>query len=372
MKRTWQTLIAIAAALAAGVVCSTALADGGKGGFRGASSARVSAPRVSSGGNLSRSVAPRISGGVQGGSFQPRVNQGISQGLKRTPVAPTTQVRSLPGNFNSSQLGQKISGQKLGGQVLQGKLPQIGQPKVHPDLVKKLNPAVVGRSPLMNSDLAKKINPGLVGRSPIGLDFPTKVGPSIMPCKPIVDPCHQPHNKWCGPCWWWSPSFCTPSYSGCYYPPVYTYPEPIVIPVATTVVNNTTVVPAAATEPVADEAAATGPAASELVAAEALAVATSSDKPMQIPVGSLITLQGKELGTDAGQVVVQIDEISLPALMNEWQDESVKVTLPMLGLAGATKANLWMVKADGTVAANVAVELVPAQQPPAAEVAAAE
>lgn len=366
MKRTWQNLIAIAAALAAGIVCSTALAEGGKGGsfrggssFRGASSARVSTPRAISGGNLSRTVAPRVTGGVQSGNFQPKLNQNISQGLKRVPVTPANQVRPLPGNLNGSRLpqlgGQKPSGQNLGSQILKGKLPQVGQ---------QVNPAVVGRSPILNSDLVKKINPGIVGKTP--------VKPGIIPCKPIVDPCHQPHNKWCGPCWWWSPSFCTPSYTGCYYPPVYTYPEPIVIPVATTVVNSTTVVPAAATEPVADEAAeaAAEPAASEPAATEALAVA-ASEKPMQIPVGALITLQGKELGTDAGQVVVQIDEISLPAMMNEWQNESVQVTLPMLGLASATKANLWMVKADGTVAANIPVELVPAQQPKT-EVAAAE
>ena len=103
MKRTWQNLIAIAAALAAGIVCSTALADGGKGGsfrggssFRGASSARVSTPRAISGGNLSRTVAPRVTGGLQSGNFQPKLNQNISQGLKRVPVTSARWAASRP------------------------------------------------------------------------------------------------------------------------------------------------------------------------------------------------------------------------------------------------------------------------------------
>ena len=65
-------------------------------------------------------------------------------------------------------------------------------------------------------------------------------------------------------------------------------------------------------------------------------------------------------------LVVQIDKISLPAQVNEWTPAGVNVTLPMLGLAGPTRAQLWMVKADGAVAANVAVELLPAQQQQAA------
>jgi hypothetical protein len=91
-----------------------------------------------------------------------------------------------------------------------------------------------------------------------------------------------------------------------------------------------------------------------------------AEKLMQIPVGSTITLAGKDLGDAAGQVVVQIDKISLPAQMNEWKVDGANGTLPMLGLAGPTKAQLWMVKADGAVAANMAVELIPAQPEAAA------
>jgi hypothetical protein len=83
---------------------------------------------------------------------------------------------------------------------------------------------------------------------------------------------------------------------------------------------------------------------------------------MQIPVGATVTMQGTDLGDQLGMLVVQIDKISLPAQVNEWKPEGVNVTLPMLGLAGPTKAQLWMVRADGSVAANVAVELLPAQQ----------
>jgi len=96
-----------------------------------------------------------------------------------------------------------------------------------------------------------------------------------------------------------------------------------------------------------------------------------AEKLMQIPVGSTITLQGEDLGEFAGQLVVQIDKISLPAQLNDWQVDSVNATLPMLGLAGPTKAQLWMVKADGAVASNMAVELIPAQPPTGAAADAA-
>jgi hypothetical protein len=214
------------------------------------------------------------------------------------------------------------------------KLPQVGnQPQLMPDLIKKVNPGIAsGNSQLgLNSNAIKKLNP------------------AILPCKPICDPCKNPCNNWCGPTWWWCPSFCTPCYTGCYYPTIYTYPTPIVVevPVATTVVmTGAAVAPAAAAEPVAE-------------------------RLMQIPVGATITLQGKDLGDATGQVVLQIDKLSLPAQLNEWKSDAVNLTLPMLGLAGPMKAQLWMVKSDGAVAANIPVELLPAQPPANAQPVAA-
>jgi hypothetical protein len=131
--------------------------------------------------------------------------------------------------------------------------------------------------------------------------------------------------------WWWSPCWDV-SYKSCYYPStVYVAPQVYVIPVQTVVAG----VPL---QPVVAE------------------------QVMQVPVGATITLQGTDLGGEVGMLVLQIDKISLPAQVNEWRPDAVSATLPMMGLAGPTRAQLWMVRADGAVAANVAVELLPAQQ----------
>jgi hypothetical protein len=346
MKRNWLTYVAIVAALVAGIACSTALADG-KGGSR---SRGNSSARSMSGGSGGSSM--KFSGNTQ--AFKSQGGQNLNQGLKRVQLAPSSQFKTMPGNFNSSQLGKNVSSQTLN----KGGLPKFDQAKkfspvpspsfpskpqisLSSEAVKSLAPGVLVKKPGLG------IKPGLVAKLPPGFLGPKPIKP-IKPIGPICNPCYHPSNKWCGPCWWWSPSFCNPCYTGCYYPPVYTYPQTIVMPVATTVVTTaaTQVVPVVATEVVAE-------------------------KLMQIPVGSTITLQGQDLGEAAGQVVVQIDKISLPAQMNEWKVDSASVKLPMLGLAGPTKAQIWMVKADGAVAASMAVELIPAQPPTGAAADAA-
>ena len=81
-------------------------------------------------------------------------------------------------------------------------------------------------------------------------------------CNPKpCDPCHNHHNKWCGPTWWWSPCW-DPCYKSCYYPTtVYAVPQTIIVPVQTVVAG------APVAQPVAEQL-------------------------MQIPVGATITLQG--------------------------------------------------------------------------------
>jgi hypothetical protein len=405
MKRNWLIYVAIVAALLAGAVCSTAFAENkGKSRFRSSSSSSSSSSTRSLGGGNSLSRVKSMQS--NGGSFQQFQSQGgsgISSSLKKVQVQQgnggLSQIRTMPGSIN--KIDPKFS-QGLGAN---SGLTQIGQnPQVilNQGLAGKIKPANVGGSsptlPALNKDLLTKLkpalgngqgnlqlNPNAIQNLPPGLGIgngngqgglqlnpnaiqnlppglagigsgngngqgglqlnpnaiqplpPGLIGSGNGNGNPICNPCHNPHNHWCGPCWWWTPSFCNPCYTGCYYPTIYTYPQTIVVtqPV-TTVVAADAVAPAVAVEPVAE-------------------------KLMQIPIGSTITLAGKDLGDAAGQVVVQIDKISLPAQLNEWKADSVNVTLPMLGLAGPTKAQLWMVKADGAVAANMAVELIPAK-----------
>jgi hypothetical protein len=371
MKRNWLIYVALFAALVAGTVCSTALADG-KGKFGGASrsmgaarnfngggggSSFKSFKSVQGGGTINRNLTTRPLNGNSQGNFQfqsQNLNQG---GLKNLKVTPGTQIRTLPGGLNGTQLNKSLGGQNL----MQDGLGKYSPSPItiNKDFVK--TPTLEKSGLTLNKAAIQKISPalqGALGNQPNAVLNPNAIGPlpalPVKPiyCGPIVNPCYHPHNHWCGNLWWWSPWYNTPCYTGSYYTSIYTYPTPIVVeaPVTTVVAGGAAVAPAAAVEPMALE--------------------TAAEKLLQIPVGSTITLQGKDLGEKSGQVVVQIDKVSLPAQMNEWKVDSAVVTLPMIGLAGPTKAQLWMVKADGAVAANMAVELIPAQPP--ADAAAAK
>jgi hypothetical protein len=78
----------------------------------------------------------------------------------------------------------------------------------------------------------------------------------------------------------------------------------------------------------------------------------------QIPIGATLTLNGKDLSNKEGQVVLQIGEIALPATINEWKDDAVTCTLPVIGITRASKATLHVLKADGKTASTMNFELV--------------
>jgi hypothetical protein len=182
------------------------------------------------------------------------------------------------------------------------------------------------------------IKPPIVG--PIGPIGPIKPLPPICPpyCPPKCPPICPPWNPggYCGP---WYP---LPGWYGCYHP---------CTPICVTVPSYVTPV---VTETVVVETAAPAVAVTEVV---------SEEKLMQVPVGATLQLTEKTLGEKQGQVVLQIDTLSVPAQVNEWKAEQVNVTLPMFGLAAPTKAHIWMMRADGQVAGKLAVELIPAKAP---------
>ncbi len=356
MKRNWLTYVSIVAALLAGMVCSTAFADGKKGMQLSGGNLRLnngggSTPKMQFNGNnnvlrsqnLSRTLGG--TGGLQSQGFpkvikNPQIGNGLGQaingngqggqGLGGIQVAPRTPKITI-----NPSVGQAIGGAVTGN----GQTPRIN---VNPGVRQAIGDAVLNKGKIdPGFGVGRAINDAVLGNKPT--IHPTSgvrralsdaiLGKHCIPgCDPKpCDPCKKPCNNWCGPCWWWSPCW-DPCYKSCYYPcTVYAYPQTIVIPVQT-VVAGVPVQP---------------------VVAEQL---------MQVPVGATITLQGSDLGDQIGMLVVQIDKISLPAQVNEWKPDGVSVTLPMLGLAGPTRAQLWMVRADGAVAANVAVELLPAQQ----------
>src|SRR5262249_39163444 len=90
--------------------------------------------------------------------------------------------------------------------------------------------------------------------------------------------------------------------------------------------------------------------------------AVVEEKLLQVPAGATLTLQAQDLGPTAGQVVLHIDTLAMPAMVNEWKNDSVTATLPPMGVASPIKGELLIVKADGKVANTVKIELIAGQQ----------
>jgi hypothetical protein len=124
---------------------------------------------------------------------------------------------------------------------------------------------------------------------------------------------------------------------GCYYPGYYpVYTNTVVLPATTSVVVSQ-------------------PVTTTTVAAV--------EKLPQVPVGSTLTLNAKDLGAK-GQTLLLIDKLTLGVQVDEWTSDHATVTLPMLAISGPTKAEIVLVKADGYAASNVKVELVQAPEKP--------
>lgn len=87
---------------------------------------------------------------------------------------------------------------------------------------------------------------------------------------------------------------------------------------------------------------------------------TVSEPLPAIAAGSLVTLDGQTFGNDKGTVRLNVGGTTLPVEIVEWTLNSTKVRLPLANVAAATKAELEVVRADGTLASKSAIELTPA------------
>jgi hypothetical protein len=79
-----------------------------------------------------------------------------------------------------------------------------------------------------------------------------------------------------------------------------------------------------------------------------------------VAIGSILTLDGQSLGDGRGSVRLVVNGLALPVEVLEWNASVVKVQLPQLDLAGALKAQIEVLRADGSLASKSAVELTPA------------
>jgi hypothetical protein len=88
-------------------------------------------------------------------------------------------------------------------------------------------------------------------------------------------------------------------------------------------------------------------------------VSTEARLP-SVAIGSVLTLDGQSLGNDRGIVRLKVNGLALPIEVLEWNATIVKIQLPQLELAGAIKAEIEVLRADGSLASKSAVELTPA------------
>jgi len=93
--------------------------------------------------------------------------------------------------------------------------------------------------------------------------------------------------------------------------------------------------------------------------AHSQATAGESEVP-SAAVGATLMFSGESLGSETGLVRLRIGEMALPVEVVEWSDTSVKIQLPKMDLSGAMKAELEVLRADGSLASKSAIQLTPA------------
>ncbi|MEX2317549.1 MAG: hypothetical protein WD669_10390 [Pirellulales bacterium] len=79
-----------------------------------------------------------------------------------------------------------------------------------------------------------------------------------------------------------------------------------------------------------------------------------------VAIGSELLLDGQSLGEASGSVRLRLSGVALKVEVLDWSAEAVKIRLPELDLAAAMRAELEVLRADGSLASKSAVQLTPA------------
>jgi hypothetical protein len=79
-----------------------------------------------------------------------------------------------------------------------------------------------------------------------------------------------------------------------------------------------------------------------------------------VAVGSSLSLDGQEFGSEQGAVRLRISGLTMPAEVILWNATSLKVKLPELDLTAAMRADIEVFRADGSLASQSAIQLTPA------------
>jgi hypothetical protein len=118
--------------------------------------------------------------------------------------------------------------------------------------------------------------------------------------------------------------------------------------------------PVAPAQPVVIEETVATTESAVVVGKPAAAVAT--EQLPQLRVGEGFELPARGLGGTKGRTAVKVGAVILECTVDAWTDAGLRATVPAATLDTATKADLIVALADGTVAAVVPVELLPARK----------
>ncbi len=77
----------------------------------------------------------------------------------------------------------------------------------------------------------------------------------------------------------------------------------------------------------------------------------------QVPVGSVLLVNGQAFGDKAGGARLRLSGMAMPIEVLEWTATGVKVRLPQLEITGNTPAEIEVLRGDGSLASKTAVEL---------------
>lgn len=117
-----------------------------------------------------------------------------------------------------------------------------------------------------------------------------------------------------------------------------------------------TVAPASTT-PVSTAAAPAFGATAPTTGNDAVSKATDAVRT-KVAVGSELLLDGQTFGDKPGTARLSVSGLSLPITVTEWKTSGVKLVVPTVDLTKGTKADIEVVRADGTIASKTGIELV--------------
>ena len=90
------------------------------------------------------------------------------------------------------------------------------------------------------------------------------------------------------------------------------------------------------------------------------APAAANQERMTVQLGESYGMKNENFGEVAGNIVLQVNGLTLPALVTAWDAQNIAFTLPKLGLSQASDGMLQVVKADQTVMkANPVIVIAP-------------